>query len=176
MKTRHYSSLLTILTACLLITGSVFATDMSSTNYSIKWDVADGGGGNSNSANYIVEASSGQPTAIGVSNSTNYNVTAGFESIPDSDADNFLDTMDNCTLVSNPTQCDGDNDGYGNHCDADFNNDLIVNGLDIGLFKAGFGTTDVVTDLNCDGITNGLDIGLLKVLFGSPPGPSGLNP
>ena len=94
----------------------------------------------------------------------------------DTDSDSVGDYIDNCILVPNPTQCDGDRDGYGNHCDADFNNDLIVNGLDIGLFKAGFGTTDVVTDLNCDGITNGLDIGLLKVLFGSPPGPSGLVP
>ena len=94
----------------------------------------------------------------------------------DTDRDGIPDHLDNCILVPNPTQCDGDRDGYGNHCDADFNNDLIVNGLDIGLFKAGFGTTDVVTDLNCDGITNGLDIGLLKVLFGSPPGPSGLVP
>ena len=94
----------------------------------------------------------------------------------DTDRDGIPDHLDNCILVPNPTQCDGDLDGYGNHCDADFNNDLIVNGLDIGLFKAGFGTSNVVTDLNCDGITNGLDIGLLKVLFGSPPGPSGLVP
>jgi hypothetical protein len=95
---------------------------------------------------------------------------------PDTDGDGIQDSLDNCILVPNPTQCDGDNDGYGNHCDADFNNDLIVNGLDIGLFKVGFGTSNVVTDLNCDGITNGLDIGLLKAMFGSPPGPSGLNP
>ena len=94
----------------------------------------------------------------------------------DTDGDGMWDYVDNCALVPNPTQCDGDNDGYGNHCDADFNNDIIVNGLDIGPFKAAFGTLNVVTDLNCDGITNGLDVGLLKVLFGSPPGPSGLNP
>ena len=116
---------------------------------------------------------------VGVSASgTGSSVDTGFyyEAAIDTDGDGVVDIIDNCILVPNPTQCDGDNDGYGNHCDADFNSDLIVNGLDIGLFKAGFGTTDVVTDLNCDGITNGLDIGLLKVLFGSPPGPSGLVP
>ena len=90
----------------------------------------------------------------------------------DTDGDGVPDSQDNCTLVANPTQCDGDNDGYGNHCDADFNDDLIVNGLDIGPMKASFGTADPITDLNCDGIVNGLDIGPLKVMFGTPPGPS----
>ena len=95
---------------------------------------------------------------------------------PDKDGDGIQDSLDNCILVPNPTQCDGDLDGYGNHCDADFNNDFIVNGLDIGPFKAGFGTADPVTDLNCDGITNGLDVGFLKTMFGFPPGPSGIAP
>lgn len=94
----------------------------------------------------------------------------------DTDSDGIRDYIDNCILVPNPTQCDGDNDGYGNHCDADFNGDLIVNGLDVGPFKVGFGTTDPVTDLNCDGITNGLDVGPFKSMFGTAPGPSGLNP
>lgn len=102
--------------------------------------------------------------------------TATTQACPDTDGDGVPDNLDNCTLVPNPTQCDGDSDGYGNHCDSDFNNDLIVNGLDIGLFKAGFGTADPVTDLNCDGITNGLDVGLLKTMFGFPPGPSGIAP
>jgi hypothetical protein len=87
------------------------------------------------------------------------------------DGDGVHDGIDNCTLVPNPTQCDGDNDGFGNHCDADFNNDGIVNGLDIGPMKANFGTGDPETDLNCDGIVNGLDIGPLKNMFGQPPGP-----
>lgn len=176
MNNRHSVILATSLVSSMLMSTGVFATDMSSANYSVKWDVADSGGGNSSSTNYIVEASAGQSTAIGSSSSTNYAVVAGFKSIPDSDADGILDSMDNCTQVPNPSQCDGDNDGYGNHCDADLNNDLIVNGLDVGPFRAGFGTTSPVTDINCDGITNGLDVGPFKAMFGMAPGPSGLAP
>jgi hypothetical protein len=176
MNNRHSKFLVTSLAVCSLMNADVFATDMSSANYSIKWDVTDGGGGNSTSANYIVETSTGQSTAIGESSSTNYTVVAGFKSIPDSDADGILDSMDNCTHVPNPSQCDGDNDGYGNNCDADFNNDLIVNNFDVGPFKAGLGTTNPVTDLNCDGITNNFDVGPFKAMLGTAPGPSGLVP
>ncbi len=95
---------------------------------------------------------------------------------PDTDGDGIQDSLDNCILIPNPTQCDGDSDGYGNHCDADFNNDLITNSLDISPFRAGFGTTNKVTDLNCDGITNSLDISAFRRMFGSPPGPSGVAP
>ncbi len=95
---------------------------------------------------------------------------------PDTDGDGIQDSLDNCILIPNPTQCDGDSDGYGNHCDADFNNDLITNSLDVSPFRAGFGTTNKVTDLNCDGITNSLDISSFRRMFGSPPGPSGIAP
>jgi hypothetical protein len=94
----------------------------------------------------------------------------------DTDNDGVPDITDNCILVPNPSQCDGDGDGYGNHCDADFNNDLIVNNYDIGPFRAGLGTTNPVTDLNCDGITNNYDIGPFRSMLGLPPGPSGLHP
>jgi hypothetical protein len=96
--------------------------------------------------------------------------------LPDTDGDGVLDAADNCTLVSNPSQCNGDGDAFGNHCDADFNNDGITNGLDIGPMKAGFGTVDAELDLNCDGIVNGLDIGPLKAMFGTVPGPAGALP
>ena len=176
MQFNHNTILFTFLAACLMAAGSVYATDMSSTNYSVKWDVTDGGGGNSNSANYIVEASSGQPTAIGVSSSTNYSVTAGFKSIPDSDADKILDAMDNCTKVVNLNQRDTDGDGYGNYCDPDFDNNLIVNASDLAFFKTKFFTTDVDADLNGDGLVNAADLAILKLMFFSAPGPSGLVP
>lgn len=91
----------------------------------------------------------------------------------DTDGDGVPDTSDNCTLEPNPTQCDADADGFGNHCDADLNNDGRVNGLDLGPFKLAFGTTNAVADLNCDGRVNGLDLGPFKKGFGKPPGPSG---
>jgi len=96
---------------------------------------------------------------------------------PNDDNDGFLDVDDNCTLVANDGQQDIDGDNYGNACDADFNNDGIVNSLDTGLFKVDFFTTGPqVTDLNSDNIVNSLDLGLFKKRMAAPPGPSGLVP
>ena len=89
------------------------------------------------------------------------------------DADTVLDHRDNCLLVENPDQRDTNGDGFGNICDADLNNDLIVNSLDVGLFRRAFGSADADADLNGDGIVNSLDVGLLRSMFGSTPGPSG---
>ena len=176
MKHKHSFYIRVVITACLFNMTPVSATDMSSTNYSVKWDVTDGGGGNSSSANYIVESSNGQPTAIGVSSSTNYSVTAGFESIPDSDADKILDAMDNCTQVVNLTQRDTDSDGYGNICDPDFDNNLVVNASDLAFFKTKFFSSDPDADLNGDSVVNAADLAILKTMFFKPPGPSGLVP
>jgi hypothetical protein len=176
MNTRQFICLQAIIAACLCNISVVTATDMSSTNYSVKWDVADGGGGNSSSSNYIVEASSGQPSAIGESSSANYSVTAGFKSIPDSDADRILNAMDNCTQVVNLDQRDTDNDGFGNICDPDFDNNLIVNAADLAFFKTKFFSSDPDADLNGDSIVNAGDLAILKTMFFSPPGPSGLVP
>lgn len=100
----------------------------------------------------------------------------------DTDADGVFDHEDNCTLAANGTllldagdnsQLDTDNDGYGNLCDADLNNDNIVNALDLGLFKTKFLTADTDADLNGDGVVNTLDLGLFKALYFKPPGPNG---
>ena len=176
MKNNHSVFLLTTLTTCLLTVNPVSAADMSSANYSIKWDVNDSGGGASASSNYMVKASIGQPTAIGESSSSNYIALAGFETIPDSDADQILDFMDNCLIDSNQNQRDTDADGYGNICDPDFDSNLIVNAGDLGYLKTKFFTTDPHADLNGDGIVNAGDLGILKRFFFKPPGPSGLAP
>jgi len=92
----------------------------------------------------------------------------------DADSDGIPDTYDNCTQVSNTAQQDTDGDNYGNACDADFNNDNIVNSLDLGLFKQMFMTAgDVQADMNDDQIVNSLDLGLFKASFFQQPGPSG---
>lgn len=168
--------LFAIFTAYVLTTGAVFATDMSSTNYSIKWDVVDSGGGDSTSTNYIVEATSGQPTAIGASSSANYTVVAGFKTIPDSDADRILDTMDNCTQVANLNQRDTDSDGFGNICDPDLDNNLITNAADLAIFKPLFFTADPNADFDGSGVVNAADLAILKAMFFKPPGPSGIAP
>ncbi len=91
----------------------------------------------------------------------------------DSDVDGVADVLDNCTDVVNASQCDTDGDGYGNHCDADFDNNNIVNSLDLSEFRANFGATgETEYDLNCDNIVNSFDTTLLRGMFGQGPGPS----
>ena len=88
------------------------------------------------------------------------------------DGDAFADPFDNCLFTPNDDQLDGDNDGYGNACDADLNNDCIVNVVDLGIFRNVFFTPDPAADLNGDGIVNVVDLGLLRALFFSVPGPA----
>jgi uncharacterized repeat protein (TIGR03806 family) len=90
--------------------------------------------------------------------------------VADSDGDGLADNVDNCPFASNPDQRDSDADGFGNRCDADLNNDGIVNPLDLGLFKQRFGSADADADFNGDGIVNPLDLGIFKLLFGKAPG------
>ena len=96
----------------------------------------------------------------------------GVEVTPDMDEDAILDGRDNCTFVANPAQRDADGDGFGNLCDADFNNDCEVNVVDLGLLRAGFFSDDPTLDLNGDGAVNAVDLGLLRTMFLRPPGPS----
>jgi hypothetical protein len=92
----------------------------------------------------------------------------------DTDGDLVDDSVDNCTLVANPGQLDGDGDGHGNVCDADLNNTCgAANFGDLVVFKSIFGTTDPQGDLNdTGGSVNFGDLVAFKALFGTPPGPS----
>lgn len=89
----------------------------------------------------------------------------------DMDLDGVDDPFDNCVNVANTLQRDTDADGYGNFCDADFNNDCVVNVIDLGVLRSVFFTTDEDADLNGDGVVNAIDLGLLRTRFFSPPGP-----
>ncbi|MEM6638565.1 MAG: endonuclease/exonuclease/phosphatase family protein [Pseudomonadota bacterium] len=93
----------------------------------------------------------------------------------DGDADDVVDALDNCIGTFNPDQRDSDGDQFGNVCDADFNQDGVVNVLDLGVFRLRFGSADPDTDLNGDGVVNTLDLGLFRSLFFGEPGPSGLS-
>lgn len=84
--------------------------------------------------------------------------------------------MDNCTQTVNLDQRDTDRDGFGNTCDPDFDNNLIVNATDLATFKTRFFTADPDADLNGDGFVNAADLAILKTFFFKPPGPSGLVP
>lgn len=92
--------------------------------------------------------------------------------VVDTDGDGVFDHLDNCTTYANANQRDTDNDGFGNRCDGDFNNDNIVNAVDQSILRARFMTNDPHADLNGDGIVNSLDLGLFKALYMLPPGPA----
>ncbi len=96
--------------------------------------------------------------------------------LPDADGDGISDARDNCSQVANPGQGDADDDGYGNRCDADLNNDGFVNFADLGLFKLAFGSSDPVADFDESGFVNFSDLAIMRTAFGAPPGPSGLVP
>ena len=96
--------------------------------------------------------------------------------VPDTDGDGIADDMDNCLGVFNPDQRDTDGDGFGNRCDADFNNDGVVNFADLAIFRSRFGTTNPDADLNGDGVVNFADLAIFNTLFGKPPGPSAVLP
>lgn len=89
----------------------------------------------------------------------------------DQDGDNTLDGNDNCTQVANGDQNDTDDDGYGNACDADFNNDCIVNFLDVSAFAGEFLGSNPLFDVNGDGMINFLDFVVVSEQFLSAPGP-----
>jgi hypothetical protein len=94
----------------------------------------------------------------------------------DSDRDGIGDAEDNCISISNIDQRDTDGDDYGNICDPDFDNNLVINASDLAYFKTMFFTSDENADLNGDGVVNAADLAILKTMFFKPPGPSGLVP
>lgn len=101
-------------------------------------------------------------------------VVATFDYIdvqPDTDGDGVSDNADNCTLISNSDQRDSNGDGFGNVCDPDFNQDNVVNFLDVNYYAQQFLGNDPHADLNGDGVVGFLDFAILVNYFLLPPGP-----
>jgi hypothetical protein len=107
--------------------------------------------------------------------------------VPDADGDGVPDDSDNCITVANgpndaltagPSQNDTDNDGYGNMCDPDLNNDGVVDFGDLPGFQAAFlsspgdGNWNEDADLNGDDVVDFGDLPIIQSLFFGPPGPS----
>jgi hypothetical protein len=97
--------------------------------------------------------------------------------IADTDNDGIYDKFDNCIEISNPHQRDSDADGYGNACDADYDNNGIVDWPDGAKFVAEYMDTDsVYGDFDQDGDSDADDYNfMLTTLAYKPPGPSGLD-
>lgn len=100
----------------------------------------------------------------------------GAGSVKDTDGDTIADDIDNCTLVANAHQNDTDNDGFGNYCDPDLNNDGVVNFVDFSMFRNVFGNTgeNMSEDFNSDNVVNFVDFSILRDMLGKKPGPSGI--
>jgi hypothetical protein len=102
-------------------------------------------------------------------------IAAEFTSAPqDTDGDGVADNADNCTLVRNADQRDTNGDGFGNICDADLNNDCIVDTADGHIMQALLGSNNPHADLNGDGVVNFRDLARLRESRFQPPGPSGV--
>ncbi len=100
--------------------------------------------------------------------------------VSDMDGDLIPDALDNCSEIPNGpnegglNQQDGDMDGYGNACDADFNNSGATDGGDFGVFIGAWNTFNSSVDLTGDGVVDGADFILFISSFSTLPGPSGL--
>ena len=99
----------------------------------------------------------------------------------DPDGDSVCTPVDNCTAVANTAQNDSNSDGYGNVCDADYNNDTGVGVADKGMFDTAWGSSapgppyDADVDCNSDGGIGVFDKGCFDTAWGKQVGPSGLS-
>jgi hypothetical protein len=101
--------------------------------------------------------------------------------IADTDEDGIVDNEDNCILVPNGSllpdaggnsQLDTDDDGYGNICDPDFDNNGNIDFADLAYLKSLFFTPDKDADLDGNDRVDFADLAILKASFFQPPGPS----
>ena len=90
----------------------------------------------------------------------------------DSDADGVADSTDNCTYTHNPNQADSNQDGFGNACDSDLDNDGDVDNSDLEILKLHFWGSNVDADLDGSGNADFLDLAIMADQTGTGPGPT----
>lgn len=128
----------------------------------------------------IGQMDSGQSIIDGSFQAPNFGPTLTITTEPDTDGDGVPDPLDNCVDVPNGpgepgNQIDVDQDGYGNRCDADFDNDGGVDGRDFSILMTTFNSISPLHDLTGDGLQDGADFGVFVSMFNQHPGPSGLS-
>ncbi|HEY8154067.1 MAG TPA: hypothetical protein VII72_08070, partial [Myxococcota bacterium] len=100
--------------------------------------------------------------------------------ILDSDGDGDPDRHDNCLSVPNADQIDTNQDGFGNRCDADYDDNGAVGAPDFTqllnayLSSAGDPEYDADIDADSDGVIGPRDFAVLRIYYLQLPGPSGL--
>jgi uncharacterized protein (TIGR03790 family) len=106
-----------------------------------------------------------------------------FAAVPDRDGDGVPDAKDDCRDLPNADQRDTDGDGFGNQCDADFDNDGVVRRMgsggspsDLVRIDRAKGTKLYVPDfdLDGDGEVDEKDAAAAGMFCDLPPGPSGV--
>jgi len=73
---------------------------------------------------------------------------------PDGDGDGISDSTDNCVSVPNSDQADTDNDGWGNACDPDDDNDGMPDAYETSKGFNPLNPSDASADPDGDGYTN----------------------
>jgi Dockerin type I domain len=113
------------------------------------------------------------PAAQGITSTQHAGLMCALLSGIDTDGDGVDDAIDNCTLIPNTDQRDTNGDGYGNICDADFNNNGAVDSTDLSQIKSLLRSrTSPHQDLNGNGVVDSTDYSIAKGYLRQPPGPS----
>lgn len=97
----------------------------------------------------------------------------------DTDGDGVQDNLDNCVVKPNASQTDTNADGWGNACDADFDNDGWVGGGDfailLSVWRKAEGAVGYRADVdsNDDGVIGAPDFASLLSQWAKPRPPEG---
>ncbi len=108
-----------------------------------------------------------------------FSVTSFAGPAVDTDGDGDFDWLDNCIVVSNSSQVDCDNDGCGNACDSDFNQNGVTDIADFTAWSNALGDTapgppfNACIDTDLNGAIGIGDFTNWSNALGDPPGPSG---